>query len=288
VSLLRDQELVALVQNGVIQELELESFDPAVTDARHSPIQASSVDLHIGGIMIPGITDGLGSVGQPRTRYALATGGTAVVTTREELALPDDIAAFGFPPSRVSLQGLLMTNPGHVDPGYRGPLRFTVINMGQLPFELRTGDAIVTLLCIRLGHAARADWGDRGNVRTEHPAQEVVNQLSADFLNVESRAKEISQQTTSAAIQKAQVNIGVAVGVFAALVAGIAGIFTSWMNMDLQGKLKDFQIVQSKDTGGMRTDLDALRKDLDRMKADVDISAIKQRLDKIEKRLPPP
>src|SRR5260370_3383709 len=90
-----------------------------------SPIQACSIDWRIGKIFIPGKTGKAdGSQDCPLELHALESGQTAVVSTLEELCLPNDVAAIGFPPNRVSVKGMLMTNPGHIDPGYAGPMRF--------------------------------------------------------------------------------------------------------------------------------------------------------------------
>ena len=113
--------------------------------------------------------DEIGGETKPHEKeFVLHSGRTAVVTTMEEFALPNDIAAFGFPPSRVSFQGILMTNPGHVDPGYKGPLHFTVINMGSKDYVFRRRDPIVTILLFRLDHASGADWTSRGNAAGGH------------------------------------------------------------------------------------------------------------------------
>ena len=104
------------------------------------------MDLHIGDIFLPGVSDNdLGSHKKPLTQYPLPEGHTAVVVTAETLHLKGSIGAFGFPPSSVSFQGLLTTNPGHVDPGYSGRLRFAVINMGKATYTLRRGAIIASL-----------------------------------------------------------------------------------------------------------------------------------------------
>src|SRR6266481_1005052 len=77
--------------------------------------------------------------------------------SREELKMPDNFLDIGFPPSKVSVQGILMTNPGQVDPGYEGRLRFTVINMGSQDFVLREGDVIVSLILMELKNASQSD-----------------------------------------------------------------------------------------------------------------------------------
>src|SRR5271163_1574285 len=128
-SLLRDEEIIAAVTSAApyVTGVVL----PADPYSKDSPVQASSIDLHIGNVYLPGEKEtDLGGAKNPRQDYSLKTGETAVVTTAETLDLPSHIAGFGFPPSGVSFKGLLMTNPGHVDPGYKGVMRFTVINMG--------------------------------------------------------------------------------------------------------------------------------------------------------------
>jgi deoxycytidine triphosphate deaminase len=85
---------------------------------KDSPVQPSSIDLHIGSIYVPGTKHGEdGSEDKALTSHTLGPGQTALVTTLETLNLPNNVAAIGFPPSRISAQGILMTNPGHVDPG---------------------------------------------------------------------------------------------------------------------------------------------------------------------------
>jgi deoxycytidine triphosphate deaminase len=176
-------------------------------------IQAASLDLTIGGIFTPGTERGdPGGVDAPLSELTLLEGHTAVVRTFETLNLGDDLVAVGFPPASLSVRGLLMTNPGQVDPGYSGPLHLTVINMSQLPFQLRAGDRIIRVIFIRLGAAPQATYaarhpGPAGNSITP----ELMARLSTDFLDVEKRAQKIAEES----VRKAQF-----------WSAGIAGTFT--------------------------------------------------------------
>jgi hypothetical protein len=43
-------------------------------------------------------------VAQPQRDLALKFGHTVVITTQEQLNLPNSIAAFGFPPARLSFR----------------------------------------------------------------------------------------------------------------------------------------------------------------------------------------
>ena len=143
---------------------------PLITDmptsdwqSKTSSIQASSADLHIGRIQIPSDTDreSVLAFSKAGDDYFLTTGQTAVITTTESLNMPATISGIGFPPSKVSIKGLLLTNPGHVDPGYKGPMHFTVINMARKPYSLRIGDPICAVLFFELDSRVQVDWSER-------------------------------------------------------------------------------------------------------------------------------
>lgn len=161
-----------------------------------SLVQPCSVDLHIGAVFQPGIKPGkAGSAGNPKSELVLRTGQTAIVATQESIHLPADYAAFGFPPSKnVSSRALLMTNPGHIDPGYSGQLHFTVINMGRGDFVLRNKDVIVTLLIFRLANPAAADYAARNAGHISGPiTQSSIDLLAPDFVDVQKRATDIAK-----------------------------------------------------------------------------------------------
>jgi dCTP deaminase len=133
----------------------------------------------------------------------LQPGQTAIVVTAEEFNLPPNIAAFGFPPTRISSNGILMTNPGHVDPGFKGYLSFTVINMSRSDFILRYNDTIVTCLLVQLTDPVCRDYGNRGNPRGSNvPHQETYDRLSPDFLDFEERSRGIAKATARKQIMR--------------------------------------------------------------------------------------
>ncbi len=190
-SLLRDEDLIANINATAPAVPYVEGIVlPADPYSKDSPVQGASIDLHIGNIYLPGEKPGSeGGAQNPKSEYVLKTGETAVVTTRETLHLPGNIAALGYPPSRVSFKGLLMTNPGHVDPGYEGVMRFTVINMAKDPYPLERGKEIVTLLLFSMEHPAHSDWHQRNPGGSSLPSQASISRLSRDFVDVEKRAK---------------------------------------------------------------------------------------------------
>jgi dCTP deaminase len=139
-------------------------------------------------------------------------GQTAIVTTLEQLHMPSRLAAIGFPPSHISIRGLLMTNPGHIDPGYDGPMHLTVINMARDPFVLTVErDEIVTVLFFDLEIEVTADWLKRVGKPAAPLSPEVVNKLSRDFVNVENRAQKIAKHE----VRRATLVSGLLAGVIA-------------------------------------------------------------------------
>jgi dCTP deaminase len=206
--ILSDVELRSLIEKKT--DGLLMGFDPPGDwDSRDSLVQPSSVDLHVGAIYRPGVKSGKpGSAANPRSKISLKTGETAIVETKESIQLPPDYAAFGFPPSHVSSRGLLMTNPGHIDPGYRGTLSFTVINMASEDFVLHPTLPIVTLLVFRLPKRVGKDYAEgrskapSDTTPAETPVtptgkmvtQDRIDLLSADFLDVTRRAGTIARR----------------------------------------------------------------------------------------------
>ncbi len=187
---LSDEELVGLDPN-VVKGLD-RSGD---LYAAKSPIQPASIDLTIGDIFLPEVKQREeGSIQNPLSYHGLRSGHTAIVQTREELDLPRDLAAIGFPPSSVSSKGLLMTNPGHVDPGYKGRMQFTVINMGRELFALKSGDIIVTLLFFRLDPPAKKSYSERYTTIKGNIGEEQLSRLAKDFLDVERRAEDAAKK----------------------------------------------------------------------------------------------
>src|SRR5262249_24020852 len=148
---------------------------PAQLDATH--VHSTSLDLTIGEIFIPGTSpDDLGGSNRAKREHNLGQGHTAVIRTREILRMGPHRAAIGFPPAHVSLKGLLMTNPGHIDPGYEGPLHCTVINMGQESYALNRGDRLIRVLIFEMD-----DGQQRAPLPGGLPVGPTPSQISPDL-----------------------------------------------------------------------------------------------------------
>jgi dCTP deaminase len=218
--LLRDEELITNLTGPEADQYITGVILPVDEYGKDSPVQASSIDLHIGTIYLPGTKESATGAATTKPDHVLKTGETAVVTTRETLHLPLNVAAFGFPPSSVSFKGLLMTNPGHVDPGYTGYMRFTVINMGKDPYPLNSGDPIVTLLIFLLDADVHRGWVARKGA-SQLPSQRAVNRLSRDFVDVERRATGIARS------QGIQWSLGITTGLTLLILLLNSGFFVT-------------------------------------------------------------
>lgn len=204
--LLRDCELRDLISRGKIissgimdRNLAFEEYD--------SPIQACSLDLHIGQIYSPKNGDSL----EYTDSHCLKPGGTVVVTTEEELDMPRNVGAIAFVPSHISEEGILATNPGHIDPGYRGIVRLTLINMGKENYALKKRDILVTLLLFQLDQEVTVDYAQRlekkeaaetktpmesedAHAGEKNRLQRALKKLAPDFMNFEERSKRIAEE----------------------------------------------------------------------------------------------
>lgn len=198
---LSDGEIKTLLTNdpSVIQNFpdnpgwRARNFADPLWDEKDSPIQPCSLDLHVGEIFVPGKPDGhLGSPSNGSFSHELKAGHSVVVMSHERLNLPANVGAIALPPSRISSSGILIANFGHIDPGYSGHLRFTLINMGKASFFLRRGELAITLLLFEITPSG-VPFGVRDPQIPDRPTRPQVDCLAEDFANVAERVKEIAK-----------------------------------------------------------------------------------------------
>ena len=232
---LRDQDIRDLIAKGGIEHIADFTSDP---DGPKSPVQPCSLDLTIGKIYVPGVpAEGPGGSENPKTaNHLLQPGMTAVVETREVFHLPNNIGAFGFPPTAVSKVAVLLTNLGHIDPGYDGTIRFTLLNMGLDAYTLRVGDPIYTLLLFQLQQDSNKSYRDRHpqiNTKTGSTGvdQPLLDSLSVDFLDVTSRAERVASEKAAEAVSKELRSRSVLTAVMSVLTAIIAAAATLGVSM---------------------------------------------------------
>lgn len=175
--------------------------------------------------------------------------------TKERITLPDDLAATAYPPTSLSHKAVLMTNPGHIDPGYSGHLHFTLINMSKETVQLSQGTSLATLLFFPLSSPA--------NIKSFSPPQigRLLDDLSADFLEVEARSEKAAKTIVDRRLSFSVI-VGTLAGVAIAILGNVA--IGRWfekvdtnsdeiVNLRSELRLKDQQIL------GLERDIEGLR-----------------------------
>ncbi|WP_454643636.1 dCTP deaminase [Bradyrhizobium liaoningense] len=238
--LLVDREIKALVAPGQPTIPGQKPPPPLVTATSaeigkwDSKIQPASLDLTIGRILLPTASEDDKVREEPS--ISLGQGETVVVETHEYLNMPRTAAAIGFPPATVSRNGLLMTNPGHIDPGFHGRLQFTVINLGRQPIELASGSPICTLLIFSIPTPDHS-YDQLDNTEKPSPPSQIalLGRLSKDFLNFGDRIKE----TANTEVKKAQITIPIITGIVAVLLTVFGNMAASYISgvSDLKAKV---------------------------------------------------
>lgn len=241
--ILVDKDIRAAVRSN--PKKLLEGMDVDLIESR---IKGCSINLSIGEIYEPGVEESKpGSANKPRTlTYILKQGQTAVVKTKELFDLDAKHAAFVFPASAVSMQGLLMTNPGHVDPGYRGHLHVTVVNMGRQPFALVPGDRLLKAILIELDQDVQTPYANptNGNPTIN---DELLAKLSPDFLDFQDRAKRAAETVVQLRLNSAQLLQFVIPALFA-LIASVATAYITNVSMvsDFEKRIESLENINSQ------------------------------------------
>jgi dUTPase len=108
--------------------------------------------------------------------------------------LPNNLGAIVFAKSGgIADRGILITNTGHVDPGYKGSLRYAVLNMGNEPFSIRVGDRLLKILFFRMSSDAAPDWS-KLHPRIERPNLRTLGPLGREFAAFEERVVTLSRK----------------------------------------------------------------------------------------------
>ena len=125
-------------------------------------VEACSYDMRVGTIFREGVR-----ISGARGQAILQPGDIVSLFTFEELDLPSDIAATAFAINAMSSEGLLVLNPGHVDPGFKGPLTVRAINIRATPKAIGVGTKIFTVIFERLPKATSEPYSRSSGTRED-------------------------------------------------------------------------------------------------------------------------
>ena len=300
--LLTDSEILEAFKNGNIKCPELNFNDVQLGD-KSCPIQPSSLDLHIGEIFVPPAKKFDMTPKWPwqkvpqnkppaRKGTSLAPGHSAIIVTKETIELSKRVSAFGFPPAHLSSSALLMTNPGHVDPGYKGKLSFTVINLGREDIQLDVDTIIVTLLIFMFEEEVSFGYGDlKSNIPTPKTTDDErmsskLNALSPDFGNYSSRMASEALR----AVEVHSVRLGWAQLIVPALAGAATAAFIWFSSLfpnisavasdkEVETKIATVTTALTKTTAGLEQQLSDLSQRLKQLETGTNILDFDEQLD---------
>ncbi|NMF50258.1 hypothetical protein HHL01_19110 [Pseudoalteromonas arctica] len=148
-------------------------------------VQSSSVDLTIKAIY--SATDGISSKQRSIENCGsdiieLSPGQTVVIQVAEKFKMPNSLGGIIFPPNSMSKAGIVMTNPGHIDPNFEGFISVYLVNMGKTNVTLEKNDKVATLLLFSLD-------GELPNkmINGTGVSKKQVLTLSKDFADLDTR-----------------------------------------------------------------------------------------------------
>jgi len=166
-TVLSDQQIEALINSKKL-----------VTNVRSlKHIRACSVDLTVGTLFWNSEIITFDKNHGPR-QIKVPPGGMIGMFTAEYLDLPEDICGTAFAINKQSSGGLLVLNPGHVDPGFKGPLTVKAMNIRQVPLVVQQGDLIFTVVFSKLTEKSTRPYGK--NVDDVRDRERKYNQLTVE------------------------------------------------------------------------------------------------------------
>ncbi len=148
--------------------LKLIESSNLIADYETSCLQSCSYDLRIGTIFRDGqvINE---THSRAEEQIIIEPGEIVSVLTLERLKLPKDIAGTAFAINSQSREGLMVLNPGHVDPGFEGPLSVKAINLRKVSLPISREDKIFTVIFEKIANMTE---GYRTNISKKSREQE--------------------------------------------------------------------------------------------------------------------
>ena len=136
----------------------------------------------------------------------LEPGQTVVIQVAELFNMPAEVGGVIFPPNSMSKSGIIMTNPGHIDPNFIGRISVYLVNMGKKTVRLKRGEKVATLLLFDI--SGRPEF--ISDLIGHGVDKDQVMSLSSDFANIEGRLpKLISKYMKSRVLRWGGLCIGI-------------------------------------------------------------------------------
>lgn len=110
---------------------------------------------------------------------AIPPGQFALLLTSERVKVPTNAIAFISMRFKVKRRGLVNVSGFHVDPGFKGRLKFSVYNAGSSPISITRGDRLFLIWYASLDGETADGYGDAG------PAQDSISSEDQNVMHGE-------------------------------------------------------------------------------------------------------
>lgn len=125
----------------------LAGADQANTLFFKSSVRPATVNLTIGNIYRSN-NKKLDHV--PTTHHLQSPGEVILVEVKEEISIPEGYCGLLFIPNTLAKKGMLITNPGHIDPGFTGIVTLCLVNMSSRKHEVSISNEIARLMLFKI------------------------------------------------------------------------------------------------------------------------------------------
>jgi dCTP deaminase len=218
-----------------------------ITPPNPAAIDCNAVTLHMGrefyitpstDVRTPSThTKALLAEGQP---FAIPAGQFAFLLSEETVQVPADAMAFISMKARIKFRGLVNVSGFHVDPGWRGPLVFSVFNAGPSTVHLQQGMPLFLIWYADLDGPSERKKSDPGP-STIPP--DLINNITGELNSFSSLEKRISDETEKLSerihsIEKEHAGIRV-------IAMAILGVLLSLIGYSFRGAIDEWWSARS-------------------------------------------
>ena len=158
--ILSDKTILEMLKEGTLHISPLEN----------GQIQPASVDIRLGDTFSvvkdspSGILTQESEINYQTIKadtYLLLPGQFVLATTKEYIALPDDLTAFVEGRSSLGRMGLFIQNAGWVDPGFKGEITLELYNANRFAIELKAGRRVGQLVFAKMDRTAQNPYSGK-------------------------------------------------------------------------------------------------------------------------------
>ena len=204
----------------------LEGANPPILKPRLDRLNNACYEMALGPEAFITSMDGTKRTYKPGEQVLIPPGQFALLLTEEELSIPLDLLAFISIKASKKFRGLVNVSGFHVDPGFRGRLKFSVYNAGSESVVLDVGERLFPIWFYELSERNEDEYTG------QHTRDIMMNITSEDVMHLQGEAaspaalkKELDELRSTVANWKAA-TIGALV---TAVATALAAIFAAVM-----------------------------------------------------------